>query len=656
MCGMAAVQAMVTGCTSEQAESDTRRMAEQGTVVFQPSMALSTSWGQPGVDDWGSTRGLTTTNDVATIRFAGSRPMEAEVTRGARYEGNDVEGQSYQTLKISDTFRVSGYRYDPSAGETVSDVAEPNFFDNVEVSYDGEWRARDSYYIPTANDRTDFFAWFTPSGTEGVSLSSDKSGGLKLDYSVPSDVAKQPDLLTAVTRNKAYVNDDAEKVSLAFQHQLTEVNFVVGEELSPGTITEIAFLNVGMAGTLNVGDGTWAVTESPSETAFALNFQTFNNSGRRKGTKILSGLMMIPQTFSNANQRIRLKITIGDTPYTVYAGLSPEAGGAPQGWRAGEVVTYTISSSSLPQLKPNTLTVSSNEVTVKETKKKTVTLTANTSGGTVKAESADSTIAIATASGSTVGSTITIEGVAVGTTTIKVTAAERGEYAAASTTITVTVEEFSFDMGNAPSGCELVDFGIVVNGKSVLWSNMNVGATTVTGYGGYYAWGELATKRNYVWGTYTRLANGSNTTLKKYNNNSSYGIVDNKYTLETADDVAAQVWGGDWVMPTQAEYQALVSNTTRTWQTNYKGSGIKGCLFTGKGDYAGNSIFLPAGGYYYGTSVTSAGVICDYWLSSIKESDARVAYRMFFNSGTGIHEINYYERWIGFNVRPVQRK
>ena len=84
---------------------------------------------------------------------------------------------------------------------------------------------------------------------------------------------------------------------------------------------------------------------------------------------------------------------------------------------------------------------------------------------------------------------------------------------------------------------EYVDLGLP---SGLRWATTNVGATNPEDYGGYYAWGEIAKKDSYTWKNYT-LANGSSTTLTKYNNSSSYGTVDNKTTLEAANDVATQI-------------------------------------------------------------------------------------------------------------------
>ena len=39
-------------------------------------------------------------------------------------------------------------------------------------------------------------------------------------------------------------------------------------------------------------------------------------------------------------------------------------------------------------------------------------------------------------------------------------------------------------------------------GLSVKWANMNVGASQDSGFGSYFAWGEIKPKPLYSWGTY----------------------------------------------------------------------------------------------------------------------------------------------------------
>lgn len=196
------------------------------------------------------------------------------------------------------------------------------------------------------------------------------------------------------------------------------------------------------------------------------------------------------------------------------------------------------------------------------------------------------------------------------------------------------------------------------------WATMNVGASSETDYGDFFAWGETTgyssvyanpmPDRDFSWASYT-LCSGTNTTLTKYNTNSNYGmVVDNKTQLEAADDAASANWGGSWRMPTEAEFIALLSNTTYTWQTDYKGvSGLNGYLFTGLDSYSGKSIFLPAAGFRDGTSLSGQGSLCEYWSSSLDASDPRSGRVLYFNSDEDVVYTDYRDRYFGHVVRPV---
>ena len=182
---------------------------------------------------------------------------------------------------------------------------------------------------------------------------------------------------------------------------------------------------------------------------------------------------------------------------------------------------------------------------------------------------------------------------------------------------------------------ETVDLGL-----SVKWASHNVGATAPEEYGGYYAWGETEEKSSYDWSTY-KYCNGSETSMTKYCTSSSYGTVDNKTILEPGDDVAHVKWGGSWRMPTLAEQQELLNNCTWQWTTL---NGINGYRVTGPN---GNSIFLPAAGYRYGTGVSRQGSVGDYWSCSLSSS----ACSLYFSSS--YHYWCGSSRYNGRSVRPV---
>ena len=97
-------------------------------------------------------------------------------------------------------------------------------------------------------------------------------------------------------------------------------------------------------------------------------------------------------------------------------------------------------------------------------------------------------------------------------------------------------------------------------------------------------------------------------------------------------------------------HNALHTNCTWEWTTL---NGVVGCLVTGNN----NSIFLPAAGYWSGTSLTNAGSYCDYWASTVEPApynSSNGAYRAgsVFLSPT-LFYIGYDKRFTGQSVRPV---
>ncbi len=198
----------------------------------------------------------------------------------------------------------------------------------------------------------------------------------------------------------------------------------------------------------------------------------------------------------------------------------------------------------------------------------------------------------------------------------------------------------------APEGVEAVDLGLP---SGLKWANMNVGASKPEDYGDYFAWGETTTKDTYSWESY-KWCNGSYNTMTKYCDNSEFGyngFTDNKTVLDIEDDAARANWGGDWRMPTKAEFDELLNNTTKEWTTQ---NGVNGYKFTSKTN--GNSIFLPAAGSHWYDELDYAGSGGYYWSSSLGESYQSRAWRLYF--GSGFADSNSSTRSGGHSVRPVR--
>ncbi len=195
----------------------------------------------------------------------------------------------------------------------------------------------------------------------------------------------------------------------------------------------------------------------------------------------------------------------------------------------------------------------------------------------------------------------------------------------------------------------MIDLGLP---SGTLWACCNVGANNPEDYGEYFAWGEVTpqSSNRYYWDSY-KWCNGDYNKMTKYCTRSNYGndgFVDNKTVLDAEDDAAYVNWGGDWRMPTIAEFDELLANTTSEWTTQ---NGVNGRKFTSKTN--GKSIFLPAAGYRWIGELLYAGSNGNYWSSTLIESRPYDARHLYFDGG-GVYTGDFY-RYHGRSVRPVHQ-
>ncbi len=191
------------------------------------------------------------------------------------------------------------------------------------------------------------------------------------------------------------------------------------------------------------------------------------------------------------------------------------------------------------------------------------------------------------------------------------------------------------------NGHEWVDLGL-----SVKWATCNVGASSPSDYGGYYAWGETSTKSSYDWENCFDCLNP-----KEYNKDSAWGTYklggQTRITPTSGHDTARENWGSTWRMPTHAENDELCKKCKWTWTSR---NGQSGYAVTGPN---GSSIFLPAAGYCFGTDSNYVGSYGYYWSSTLSSSYSGSArYLGFYSSYHGTYGNG---RRSGRSVRPVTK-
>lgn len=200
---------------------------------------------------------------------------------------------------------------------------------------------------------------------------------------------------------------------------------------------------------------------------------------------------------------------------------------------------------------------------------------------------------------------------------------------------------YVLEVDGTENGHDYVDLGLCVK-----WATCNVGAKYPEANGYYFAWGETSPKTTtYFWDTY-KWCEGSYSKMSKYCTDSDYGNVDNKTQLDLSDDAAHANWGGSWRMPTEEEMIELEKKCTWTWTTHNEFNG-----YIVKSKINGRSIFLPAAGYRYDSSLCGAGSGGVYWSSSLNTDNPSCASGVFFNSSLVAWGNN--GRSDGQSVRPV---
>lgn len=182
-------------------------------------------------------------------------------------------------------------------------------------------------------------------------------------------------------------------------------------------------------------------------------------------------------------------------------------------------------------------------------------------------------------------------------------------------------------MALADTVCAPVDLGLP---SGTEWGDRNVGSKRPSDFGDLFAWGEVTTKDDY----------------------SQYMYVDqfkpaNKIT-DARHDAASKSLGDEWSLPTEEQFNELISECEWYWTTN---NGHNGYEIVGPN---GNKIFLPASGWSHDTTTEYENRYGYYWTSE-RSANARFARSLQFpKNSKGIVGNGYL--YYGRSVRAVYRR
>jgi hypothetical protein len=189
------------------------------------------------------------------------------------------------------------------------------------------------------------------------------------------------------------------------------------------------------------------------------------------------------------------------------------------------------------------------------------------------------------------------------------------------------------------NGHDYIDLGL---SSGTLWATMNIGASSVTDPGFYFAWGETEPKSSYTWENY---AFGTEDNLTEYCYDENLGAFD-KTRLDLEDDAAHVLWGGGWHIPTIYQLQELYE---------YFGSNISDITYSDNYMVFRNLLYIPEAGVMDDSSLSN-----DTYQFILQSADMSTNYNpncFLGMSSTGVSNDNrgrnLFPRYLGTSIRPV---
>lgn len=194
-------------------------------------------------------------------------------------------------------------------------------------------------------------------------------------------------------------------------------------------------------------------------------------------------------------------------------------------------------------------------------------------------------------------------------------------------------------------GIQPVDLGLP---SGTLWADRNLGAKSRSDYGAFVSWGNtdlhFPEKGDVDWGDNDDAFKDYEFTEEEYEDTPGAKL---KGDIDLEHDAAHVNLGGNWRMPTKEQFIELYESCKWIRATI---EGVNGYLVISKINQ--ESIFLPCSGNGYGSSWNNRGSYGYYWSGSLYSATGGRFLR--FYSG-GVNPQNYYDRFLGFAVRPVEQ-
>lgn len=288
-------------------------------------------------------------------------PSEEKVagTRGTPVNNTEAFIKACPRFSLSGICYIGEYPTDKGNNPWTTEYAYNLYYSTSS----GEPEAGGRQLLWPSKGKVRFFA-FAPTvedfqkkvGTDGSLKLSEATtpGSPTLTYTVPTDVKKQVDLMTVCHDARGATTSDV-NVELKFGHALTAVQIKCGDDMLAGKITKVTIDGVHGTGTQVIGSDTWTTSET---TKYTISDEIPLSPGAGEGVtdKIhapsgtpIAGtetdnrtFMLLPQTVPPG---ATLTIDFTDEATGTQRTLTGSIAG--HEWKAGKIVTYSISPSSI---------------------------------------------------------------------------------------------------------------------------------------------------------------------------------------------------------------------------------------------------------------------------------------------------------------------
>lgn len=316
-------------------------------ISFTASLQEGWSGGQGSGDKSRAVKpdfpGLAREQKVLTTDEAFSKPLYLHLIETVNKTLKNQDPTTRGTMNfdpVVNNFGVSA-NYIPKEGGV-----ERSLFPNEEATLNG------SYWFTSSNatwpyDGSVSFYAYAPNKETSLSLqvSDDFVKNKTIRYTANTDFSMQPDLIVAKSENNAFTSSTANKaVGLSFSHALTAITFSIGADMIPGKVKSIKVSGVYGQGDYDFSTGKWIHLANPS--TYVIKLDAPVEAGEIKAlTDKTSALMMIPQEDFGPDAKVSMEFNDGKKDKTVSFSLNGTS------WKAGNHITYVLSSSKITTLK-----------------------------------------------------------------------------------------------------------------------------------------------------------------------------------------------------------------------------------------------------------------------------------------------------------------